>query len=54
VRVAYLAYLVVSVVCGLAPSIGVFLAMRGLQGFANAFISPLLLAGLADMVGRTS
>jgi len=52
VRVAYLAYLVVSVVCGLAPSIGVFLAMRGLQGFANAFISPLLLAGLADMVGR--
>jgi len=52
VRVAYLVYLVASLTCGLAPNITVFLAARGLQGVANAFTSPLLLAGLADMVPR--
>jgi MFS family permease len=52
VRVAYLVYLVASLVCGMAPNITVFLAGRAVQGLANGFTSPLLLAGLADMVPR--
>jgi len=52
VRVAYLVYLVASLICALAPDITVFLAARALQGAANAFTSALLLAGLADMVPR--
>jgi MFS family permease len=50
VRGGYLAYTAFSVLAGLAPSVGMFLAARGLQGAANAFLSPLLLAGLADEV----
>ncbi|WP_445181485.1 MFS transporter [Pseudonocardia sp. Cha107L01] len=50
VLAAYLVYLIASLICAFAPDITVFLAMRGLQGVANAFTSPLLLAGLADMV----
>ncbi|HVL95170.1 MAG TPA: MFS transporter [Solirubrobacteraceae bacterium] len=34
----------------LAPSIEAFLALRALQGAANAFLTPLLLAGLAEVV----
>ncbi len=36
--------------CALAPNLGVFLVGRALQGVANAFITPLLLAGLAETV----
>jgi MFS family permease len=50
VRAGYLTYAAFSVLAGLAPGVGVFLAARGLQGAANAFLSPLLLAGLADEV----
>jgi MFS family permease len=50
VRTGYLAYTAFSVLAGLAPGAGVFLVARGLQGAANAFLSPLLLAGLADEV----
>jgi MFS family permease len=49
---AYLVYVVASLAGGLAPTSSVFLAMRALQGIANAFTSPLLLAGLADIVRR--
>lgn len=52
VRLAYLGYAAASVVAALAPTLGVFLAARALQGTANAFTTPLLLAGLADMVPR--
>jgi MFS family permease len=52
VRVAYLVYAVASVGCALAPTLGGFLACRALQGTANAFTTPLLLAGLADTVPR--
>lgn len=44
---AYLVYVVASVACVLAPSLTVFLLARGLQGAANAFTTPLLLAALA-------
>ena len=48
VRAGYLAYAVFSVAGALAPSLGLFLGARALQGAANAFLTPLVLAGLAD------
>lgn len=58
VRATFIAYALASLVCALAPNLGWFLVGRALQGLANAFITPLLLAGLADLVpedrlGRT-
>jgi MFS family permease len=50
VRTGYLFYVAFSVFAGLAPGIGLFLVARALQGAANAFLTPLLLAGLADEV----
>ena len=58
VRAGYIAYAVFCVLSALAPTFGLFLASRALQGAANAFLTPLLLAGLADSgpperLGRT-
>jgi MFS family permease len=50
VRTGYLFYTAFSVLAALAPDIGAFLGCRALQGVANAFLTPLLLAGLADEV----
>jgi MFS family permease len=50
VTLAYVAYLITSVACLLAPTLPLFLAARALQGAANAFTSPLLLAALASSV----
>ncbi len=50
VRLAYLGYAVISIGCALAPTLPLFLVGRALQGAANAFTTPLLLAGLADAV----
>ena len=50
VRAAYLVYAAALLGSAAAPTIGVFLAARAVQGAANAFTSPLLLAGLADAV----
>src|SRR5689334_8877974 len=50
VRTGYLFYAVFCVAAALSPGIGAFLAFRALQGVANAFLTPLLLAGLADEV----
>lgn len=52
VLVAYGVYLVASLAAALSPNLGAFLTMRGVLGVANAFTSPLLLAGLVDMVPR--
>lgn len=52
VRVAFTLYAVGSLVCVLASSSGVFFAGRAVQGAANAFTTPLLLAMLADLVPR--
>ena len=49
VRTAYVVYAIVSVAAALSPSIGAFLAFRAAQGCANAFVTPLLLAGLAEI-----
>jgi MFS family permease len=50
VRTGYVFYALFCVAAALAPGIGVFLVTRALQGVANAFLTPLLLAGLADEV----
>jgi MFS family permease len=57
-RVAYIAYAAVSVVAAFTTGFGVLLVMRALQGAANAFTTPLLLAALAadtppEKLGRT-
>lgn len=50
VRGTYLLYAAASVLAALAPSLWVFVLARALQGVANAFITPLLIAGLAELV----
>ncbi|MEE2032481.1 MFS transporter [Rhodococcus chondri] len=52
VRTAYLAYAVVSIAAALAPTLQLLLGARMLQGAANAFTTPLLLAALAGLVPR--
>ncbi|HEY5853334.1 MAG TPA: MFS transporter [Aldersonia sp.] len=47
VRIAYLVYVLASVMCALAPTFAVLQAGRVLQGCANSFTTPLLLATLA-------
>jgi MFS family permease len=49
IRTAYVVYAVVSVGVALASSLAPFLALRALQGAANAFTTPLLVAALADL-----
>ena len=48
-RVSLAAYLGASVLVAVAPSLAFFLVARALQGAANAFFTPLLLAGLSDI-----
>ncbi|MHA6794705.1 MFS transporter [Pseudonocardia bannensis] len=57
VVVAYLVYAAASVLAALSTALPVFLAARAVQGLANGFTSPLLLAALAsatapDVLGR--
>lgn len=52
VRTAFTLYAVGSLVCVLASSSGVFFVGRAVQGGANAFTTPLLLAMLAELVPR--
>lgn len=52
VGVGYAAYAIASLAAAFSPDITTFLACRAAQGTANAFLTPLLLAGLADLVPR--
>jgi MFS family permease len=52
VRTGYVVYALACVASALAPDVGWFLATRALAGAANAFLTPLLLAGLADITAR--
>lgn len=57
-RVAYVVYVLASLGVAAAPTLGAVLAARGLQGVANAFTTPVLIAVLSDMLparrlGRT-
>jgi MFS family permease len=58
VRAGYLGFGVAALACALAPEIWSFLAARAVMGAANAFLSPILLAALSEVVapavlGRT-
>lgn len=58
VRTAYATYALSSVLCAIAPMFGIFLAGRAVQGVANAFVTPVLVAALSDLappakLGRT-
>lgn len=50
IRTAYVAYAAASMVCVVAPTTEWFLAGRALQGSANAFITPLLVASIYESV----
>jgi MFS family permease len=52
VRAAYLVYAAASLACAAAPSTELFFGARMLQGSANAFTTPLLVAALYDAVAR--
>lgn len=57
-RIAYALYIVASLAVAAAPNLGMVIAARGVQGVANAFTTPVLIAVLADLVpagriGRT-
>jgi MFS family permease len=49
VQIAYVGYAAASLLCALAPQAPLFLAGRALQGIANAFTTPILMAALADV-----
>ncbi len=58
VRAGYVAFGLAALACALAPEIWSFLAARAAMGAANAFLSPILLAALSevvapDVLGRT-
>lgn len=48
-RICFLTYVVTNLATAAAPNLAVFLAGRALGGAANAFITPLLIAGLAEV-----
>lgn len=50
VQVAFGVYVVASVACALAPNLSVLLVTRVVQGAANAFTTPVLVAALSSMV----
>jgi MFS family permease len=50
VRVGYVAYTIASLLCALAPTLGLLLAARALQGAANAFTTPVLVAAISAIV----
>jgi MFS family permease len=52
VRTGYIVYALLSLAAAFVPNLGWFLVVRALQGSANAFLTPLLLAGLADEVPK--
>jgi MFS family permease len=47
---SYVGYAAASLACAIAPGLGLFLVARGVQGAANAFTSPLLVAAISDAV----
>jgi MFS family permease len=52
VRAAYIGYALTSALAAAAQSVGLFIAARAGSGAANAFLTPLVLAGLADVTPR--
>jgi MFS family permease len=54
VRTGYVVYGATTLAAAVAPTIGLFIVARAASGTANAFLTPLLLAGLAEVVPRAS
>jgi MFS family permease len=54
VRAGYVVYGITTLAAAVAPTIGLFIVARAASGTANAFLTPLLLAGLAEVVPRGS
>ena len=52
VRAGYIAYGLFSVLAAASQSVGLFIAARAGAGASNAFLTPLVLAGLADITPR--
>src|SRR4051794_39289099 len=50
VRTGFIVYAIGSLIAAAAPSLSVFVAARVVQGASNAFLTPLLLATLAELV----
>jgi MFS family permease len=50
VRTGYVLFGVAALACALAPEIWSFIAARAVMGAANAFLSPILLAALSEVV----
>ncbi len=50
ITITYVIYALASMLCVMAPNLEVFIAGRLLQGSANAFITPLLIAGLTETI----
>lgn len=49
-RTTFVLYAVASLGCVLAPTFSLFIAARVMQGVCNAFVTPLLIAGLAEVI----
>lgn len=49
-RTAFLVFATASIVAAIAPTLGIFLGARVVMGAANAFFTPLLLAGLSEII----
>src|SRR5262245_55506193 len=50
VRTAYAVYGAAALLAAFAPDIWTFMGARALQGAANAFVTPILLAALSEAV----
>lgn len=48
-RISLVTFVVASMLVAAAPNLGLFFAARAAQGAANAFFTPLLIAGIADI-----
>ena len=50
IRTTFVIYAIASVLCVVAPSLPIFIIGRLLQGGANAFFTPLRIAGLSEVI----
>lgn len=50
VQMGYIVYTIASIACALAPTFEIFMVARVLQGAANAFTTPVLVAAITDAV----
>ena len=49
-RTTFVVYAVAALAAAVAPTLGWFIALRVVMGMANAFITPLLIAGLSEVI----